>query len=242
MTADAKKPESFSLKRWSRVKLEAARAPHAPVAADAAHAAAVAPATATVVPANAATQGLSTNVTGSPPALGRESVPEAAVNTKSPTATPGAALPPIDSLTIDSDFTAFLQPKVEESVKRQALKKLFGDPRFNVMDGLDVYIDDYSKPDPLAPEVARQLAQARYILDPPRTRINDQGFLEDVPPEEVVAQPPAEASEALSEARPLAPPADGVVAAAPVPEALPEPEAPAANVPADAGPSEPASR
>jgi hypothetical protein len=29
------------------------------------------------------------------------------------------------------------------------LKTLFQDPRFNVMDGLDVYIDDYSKPDPL---------------------------------------------------------------------------------------------
>jgi hypothetical protein len=26
---------------------------------------------------------------------------------------------------------------------------LFRDPRYNLMDGLDVYIDDYSKPDPL---------------------------------------------------------------------------------------------
>jgi hypothetical protein len=215
MTADAKKPEGFSLKRWSRVKLESARVPRAPVAADAPHGAPVAPATA-----------------AAPAPSGAKPGP----------ATPDAALPPIDSLTIDSDFTAFLQPKVEESVKRQALKKLFGDPRFNVMDGLDVYIDDYSKPDPLAPEVARQLAQARYILDPPRTRINDQGFAEDVPPEEVVAQVPADAPEALPETRPLAPPADGAVATTPEPEALPEPEAPTANVRADAGPSEPASQ
>ena len=29
------------------------------------------------------------------------------------------------------------------------MKKLFSDPHFNVMDGLDTYIDDYGKPDPL---------------------------------------------------------------------------------------------
>jgi hypothetical protein len=43
------------------------------------------------------------------------------------------------------------------------LKKLFGDPRFNVMDGLDVYIDDYSKADPLPSSIARQLAQAAFL-------------------------------------------------------------------------------
>ena len=74
------------------------------------------------------------------------------------------SLPPVESLTIDSDFTAFLQPKVDETLKRQALKQLFRDPRFNVMDGLDVYIDDYSKPDPIAPEVVRQLVQAPLHL------------------------------------------------------------------------------
>jgi hypothetical protein len=42
-----------------------------------------------------------------------------------------------------------MQPDVDPALRRGALKKLFGDPRFNVMDGLDVYIDDYSKPDPL---------------------------------------------------------------------------------------------
>ncbi len=58
-------------------------------------------------------------------------------------------LPPVDSLGFDSDFTRFLAPKVDEAVKRQALRKLFNDPRFNVMDGLDVYIDDYSKFEPI---------------------------------------------------------------------------------------------
>jgi hypothetical protein len=42
-----------------------------------------------------------------------------------------------------------MQAEVDPGVRRQALKTLFQDPQFNVMDGLDVYIDDYSKPDPL---------------------------------------------------------------------------------------------
>jgi hypothetical protein len=59
------------------------------------------------------------------------------------------SLPDVASLTPESDFTPFMQPQVDAGVRREALKTLFSDPRFNVMDGLDVYIDDYSKPDPL---------------------------------------------------------------------------------------------
>jgi hypothetical protein len=66
-------------------------------------------------------------------------------------------LPPIESLTPDSDFTAFMKPDVDPAVRREALKVLVRDPRFNVMDGLDVYIDDYSKPDPLPEEWLAQL-------------------------------------------------------------------------------------
>ncbi len=57
-----------------------------------------------------------------------------------------ATLPPVESLTIDSDFTPFFQPKVGETLKRQALRQLLRDPQFNVMDGLDIYVGDYSMP------------------------------------------------------------------------------------------------
>jgi hypothetical protein len=73
-------------------------------------------------------------------------------------------LPPLDQLTIDSDYRAFFHPKVGEDVRRAALKKLFSDPSFNVMDGLDVYIDDYSKSDPIPPEMLAGLRQARKII------------------------------------------------------------------------------
>ncbi len=77
-------------------------------------------------------------------------------------------LPPLDSLTFESDFKAFMHSKVEESVKRAALKKLFSDPRFNVMDGLDTYIDDYSKADPIPDEMLATLEHARQTLFGPK--------------------------------------------------------------------------
>ena len=73
-------------------------------------------------------------------------------------------LPPLESLTPDSDFRPFLHPKVEEGLRRAALKKLFADPRFNVMDGLDVYIDDYSNGEPLPEAMLATLQQAQNIL------------------------------------------------------------------------------
>ena len=79
-----------------------------------------------------------------------------------------ADLPPVDSLTFESDFAAYLRSNVEESVKRAALKKLLHDPRFNVMDGLDTYIDDYTKNDPIPEEMLKTLEHARSTLFPPQ--------------------------------------------------------------------------
>lgn len=73
-------------------------------------------------------------------------------------------LPPIEKLTFESDYRAFFHPKVDEDTRRAALKKLFSDPRFNVMDGLDVYIDDYSKTEPIPPAMLAGLRQAQNIL------------------------------------------------------------------------------
>ena len=58
-------------------------------------------------------------------------------------------LPPVESLTPESDFHPFMKPDVDEGLKRRALKTLFQDPHYNEMDMLDIYVDDYSKPDPL---------------------------------------------------------------------------------------------
>jgi hypothetical protein len=89
-----------------------------------------------------------------------QKAPEKAVDPKAPP----PELPPVDKLSIDSDFRGFFHPKVGEDVRRAALKKLFSDPRFNVMDGLDVYIDDYSKTEPIPPAMLAGLRQAQNIL------------------------------------------------------------------------------
>jgi hypothetical protein len=64
---------------------------------------------------------------------------------------------------LESDYRDFLRPEVDESLRRTALKRLFADPHFNVMDGLDIYIDDYSKPDPISPALLRSMNQARGL-------------------------------------------------------------------------------
>lgn len=104
--------------------------------------------------------------------LARWSRLKRSVASETPVATPPAAtgaappaeLPPVETLEFSSDFSSFLQPKVQESVKRAALKKLFHSEHFNQMDGLDVYIDDYNKFEPIPEEMLRQMEQARNLL------------------------------------------------------------------------------
>ena len=72
-------------------------------------------------------------------------------------------LPPIESLTPESDFTPFMQASVDPGVKGQALKKLFADSRFNVMDGLDTYIDDYTKTTPIPEGWLEKMEQMRHL-------------------------------------------------------------------------------
>lgn len=77
---------------------------------------------------------------------------------------PAPPLPSVDSLTFESDFKEFMRAKVDEGVKRAALKKLFSDPRFNVIDFMDVYIDDYSKDDPIPAAMLAQLEHSKTTL------------------------------------------------------------------------------
>ena len=67
------------------------------------------------------------------------------------------------SLTKESDFAPFVARNVSPEVRNAAMKKLFTDPHYNVMDRLDIYIDDYSKPDPLPLAMMRQLASAKFL-------------------------------------------------------------------------------
>jgi hypothetical protein len=66
-------------------------------------------------------------------------------------------------LTRSSDFSRFVGTGVDRGVSNAAMKKLFSDPHFNVMDGLDTYIDDYGKPDPIPPAMLRKMTQSALL-------------------------------------------------------------------------------
>ena len=76
---------------------------------------------------------------------------------------PALTLDDVAQLRHESDFSPFVARGVDEDVKRAAMKKLFSDPHFNVMDGLDIYIDDYSQPDPIPPAMLRMMNQSQFL-------------------------------------------------------------------------------
>ncbi|MFJ1299173.1 DUF3306 domain-containing protein [Pseudomonadota bacterium AL_CKDN230030165-1A_HGKHYDSX7] len=171
-------PPSGFLQRWSRRKIEArqeAARPDADVAAtDVApqsadgNAVAANAVAASAVAANAvaatAVPGSSTPSPAAPPDA-REALHAPAGDTDAP------ALPTLDdvrALTADSDYSAFVAREVSPEVKNAALKKLFTDPHYNVMDGLDIYIDDYSQQAPLPESMLRKMAVSKVF-----------GFFED---------------------------------------------------------------
>lgn len=138
---------------------------------------------------------------------------------------PAAEAPPptladVARLTPESDYSLFVRRGVDEDVRRAALKKLFSDPHYNVMDGLDIYIDDYSKPDPIPPAMLRQLAQSQLLglfrdeETPAAPGAAPAAVSADDGAAAAVAQSPARAADAAPPEAPAAPAAPDAVAPA----------------------------
>ena len=77
---------------------------------------------------------------------------------------PSPTLEDAARLTPDADFSAFVARDVDKSVQRLALKKLFADPHFNAVDGLDMYMGDYNTPSPLPAAMLASLKHAPDVL------------------------------------------------------------------------------
>ncbi len=137
-------------------------------------------------------------------------------------------LPPVESLTPESDFAAFFSANAptDDAVKRAALKVLLRDPRFNVMDGLDTYIDDYTREDPIPESVLRRMVQAQQFLAPEHREVPPTAQLDgaetppalpgdvipvaalpDTPPSTPAADPTAQLQDSLQPVIPPGPPA-----------------------------------
>ena len=70
---------------------------------------------------------------------------EAPATEASPAAEEMPALPPVEELTAESDYTVFLADHVPEAIKRAALHKLWrSDPVLANLDGLNDYDEDYN--------------------------------------------------------------------------------------------------
>lgn len=124
-------------------------------------------------------------------------------------AAPAKVLPPVDSLQgLASEYREFLHPEVDDGLRRAALKKLFSDPHFNTMDGLDVYIDDYGKPDPIPEAMLRTLEHAKGLLFDLK---EEQGAGEQpaADPARTGASPSPESTQDKTAPGPASPSADG---------------------------------
>jgi hypothetical protein len=76
---------------------------------------------------------------------------------------PVPTLEDVAKLTPESDFSSFMTQNVPSEVKNAAVKKLFADPHFNIMDGLDIYIGDYNTPDPLPEGMLAKMVGAQFL-------------------------------------------------------------------------------
>ena len=86
-------------------------------------------------------------------------------------ATPMPTMADVQQLTPSSDFQTFMREGVPGEVRNAAMKKLFTDPHFNVMDGLDIYIGDYNTPDPLPAGMLEKMVGAELLnLFPPKNQ------------------------------------------------------------------------
>ena len=74
-----------------------------------------------------------------------------------------APLPPVDRLTSESDFTSFMQPKVQDNLRRAALKKLFVDPHFNTPDPFEPFSGDWRVAESISPDLLATLNQAKVL-------------------------------------------------------------------------------
>ena len=117
-----------------------------------------------------------------------------------------APLPPVESLTPQSDFTGFMQPKVQDSVRRIALKKLFADPHFNIPDAFEPFSGDWTVGEAISPAMLKELNQAYTLLfsdeekkahDEEKARLAalEAQAISSTPPAEPTQQPTQEAKQ-----------------------------------------------
>ncbi len=114
-------------------------------------------------------------------------------------------MPPVESLTADSDFSGFLSDGVSETLRREALRRLWRVADFEFVDDLDIYASDYTNFEPLGGIVTAEM-QHRMELEAKRqmeklAEVDEPDVLEGEPASEdevLLAQAPQQDGEALA--------------------------------------------
>lgn len=107
--------------------------------------------------------------------------------------------PPLDTLHADSDYSAFLSPKVSEELQRLALRRLFGSSKFNLRDGLDDYDDDFRTFEPLGDIITNEMRRRMARETPPSAGVERTAALADGPKVESVDRHGLEQSQYLAQ-------------------------------------------
>ena len=89
---------------------------------------------------------------------------EAETEAETAPATPLPTLADAAMLDADSDYSAFVARGVDADVRRLAMKKLFADPHFKCIDGLDIYMGDYNLASPVSSVMLASLSHARSVF------------------------------------------------------------------------------
>ena len=76
---------------------------------------------------------------------------------------PAPPLPPVADLKPDSDFTPFMNPKVDPATRRDALKKLFTDAHYNIPDPFEAYSEDYTQSEPIPEAMLKAINRVRDV-------------------------------------------------------------------------------
>ncbi|MDQ9169682.1 DUF3306 domain-containing protein [Oxalobacteraceae bacterium R-40] len=118
------------------------------------------------------------------------SVPRSAESTPASAAEPLPTLDDVARLTQESDYSPFVSKGIDQTIRRAALKKLFSDPHFNVMDGLDIYIDDYNKFQPLTPAMLAALSHTQSMFEAIAKKEAERAEMQDVPALDVYGDRP----------------------------------------------------
>jgi len=108
-------------------------------------------------------------------------------------AEPAPVLPPIEQLKPDSDFKPFMDPRVDAATRRAALKKLFADGHFKMLDPFEPYSGDFTVEDPIPEEMLKTLDHARRLLFDEKKE--PAGELAKEPAQEVAEKPLQEAKD-----------------------------------------------